>query len=121
MDGADDAARQQQRHGNEQPAEHEQPIGRENAAGEIGLAVVHQHGAEHRAGQRAPPADRDPDHGLDGIARGKFARVDDADLRNVERAGDPGHAGGQSEDEELVGLDPIAEKTGACFGIADGD
>src|SRR6516164_5260515 len=121
MDRADDAAWQQQRHGDEQPAEHEQPIGRENAAGEIGLAVVHQHGAEYRAGQRTPPADRDPDHGLDGIARGKFARVDDADLRNVERAGDAGHASGESKHQELIGLDPVAEKTGARFGIADGD
>jgi hypothetical protein len=93
MDRADDPARQKQRHRDEQATEHEQPIRRENAAGEIGFAVVHQHRAEHCAGERSPPADRNPDHRLDGIARREFARVDDADLRDVEGAGHACHAG----------------------------
>ena len=121
MDGADDAARQEQRHGDEQATEHEQPIRRENAAGEIGFAVVHQHRPEYGAGQRSPPADCDPDHSLDGIARREFARVDDADLRDVERAGDACHAGRQRENEHLISFDPVAEKTGARFGVANGD
>ena len=69
---ADDAARQQQRHGDEQRAEHEQPIGREESRREERLGVIHQHRADHRAGERAAAADRDPDHGLDGIGRARI-------------------------------------------------
>ena len=118
---ADDAARQEQRHRDEQAAEHEQPVRREHAGGEVGLGVVDQHRAEHRAGQRAAAADRDPDHRLDGIGRREFARIDDADLRHVERAGDARHAGRQREHEQLVGFDAIAEEARARLGVADGD
>ena len=117
--GADDAARHQQGGADEQAAQHEQPIRRQNAGGEIGLGVVDHEGAEHRAGERAAAADRDPDHGLDRVAGREFARIDDADLRHVERAGNARHAGRQREHEQLVGLDPVAEEAGARFGVAD--
>ena len=113
--------RQQQRHQDEQAAQHEQPVGRQHAAGERGLSVVHQDRADHRAGQRAAAADRDPDHRFDGIGRRKFARIDDADLRHVERAGDAGHAGRQREHEQLVGFRAVAEEPGARLGIAHRD
>ncbi len=92
---------------------------RQEARGEIGLGVVDDEGAQHRAGQRAAAADRDPDHRFDGIGRREFARIDDADLRHVERAGNAGHAGRQREHEQLVGLDPVAEEARARLGVAD--
>ena len=121
VEGADDALRQQQRHQDEQRAQHEQPVRRQRARGEEGLGVVDDDGAERRADQRAAAADRDPDHRLDGIARREFARVDDADLRHIERAGDAGHAGRQREHEQLVGFDAVAEEARARFGVADRD
>ena len=105
----------------EQPAEHEQPVGRQQAGGEIGLGVVDHEGAEHRAGERAAAADRDPDHRLDRIGRREFARIDDADLRHIERAGNARHAGRQREHEQLVVLDAIAEEARARFGVAHRD
>ncbi len=121
VEGADDALRQQQRHQDEQRAQHEQPVRRQRARGEDGLGVVDDDGAERRADQRAAAADRDPDHRLDRIARREFAGVDDADLRHIERAGDAGHAGRQREHEQLVGFDAVAEKPGAGFGVAHRD
>ena len=89
--------------------------------GEIGLGVVDDDRAERGADQRAAAADRDPDHRLDRVGRRELARIDDADLRHVERAGDAGHAGRQREDEQLVGFDAIAEEARAGLGVADRD
>ena len=102
-------------------AQHEQPVGREHAGGEERLCVVDDDGAERSADQRTAAADRDPDHRLDRIARREFARVDDADLRHIERAGDAGHAGRHREHEQLVGFDAVAEEARARFRIADRD
>jgi hypothetical protein len=108
-------------HRDEQSAENEQPIRREQSGGERGLGVIDQDGAEHGAGERAAAPDRDPDHRFDRIGGGEFARVDDADLRHIERAGDAGHAGRQREHEQLVGFHPIAEEARARFRVADRD
>ncbi len=121
VEGADDSLRQQQRHQDEQRAQHEQPVRRQRAGGEYGLGVIDDDGAERRADQRAAAADRDPDHRLDRVSRREFAGIDDADLRHIERAGDAGHAGRQREHEQLVGFDAVAEKPGAGFGVADRD
>src|SRR5579862_9418056 len=121
VQGADDAARQEQRHGDEQTTKYEQPIGREDSGGEVGFGVVDQNRAERRANQCAAAADGDPDHRLDRIAGLEFARIDDAHLRHVQRAGDAGHARGQSEYEELVGFDAVTEKPRPRFGVPDGD
>ena len=86
---ADEAARQEQRHEHEQRAERIQPDLRQRA-GEVGLGVVDEHRAGDRAVQRAAAADRHPDHDLDRVDRRELARVDDADLRHVQRAGDAG-------------------------------
>ena len=67
--GAHDAARQQQRHQHEQAAEQEQPVGRERAGRERGLAVVDDDRADHRADQRAAATDRDPDYDFNRIER----------------------------------------------------
>ena len=88
---ADNPARQQQRYRNEQAAQYEQPIRREPASGEEGLGVVHDEGTENGTGEGAAAANSDPDNRLDRIAGGKLARIDDADLRHVERAGNAGH------------------------------
>ena len=121
MHAADDAARQQQGHADEQAAEHVEPIRRQRRRGEIGLCVIDQNRAERRAGEGAAAADRHPDHGFDRIARRELARIDDADLRHVERAGNTGHTGRQCEHEQLVGFDTIAEKARARLGVADRD
>src|SRR5215475_7944854 len=120
-DGTDDTARQQQGHADEQAAEHKQPIGGECAGGEIRLAVVDNHGAEDRTRQRAAPSNRDPDHLLDGVGGCEFARIDEAHLGHVKRAGEARDAGGQREHEKLVRLNLVAEKAGTRFGIADRD
>ena len=117
---ADDAARQEQCHRDEETAQEKQPIRREQTGGEGGLRIIDQDRAQHRAGQRAAAADRDPDHGFDGVGRLEFARIDDADLRHIERAGDAGHAGRQREHEQLVGFHAIAEEARARFRIANG-
>ena len=93
----------------EQRAEREQPdLGQR--AGEPALGAVDDDRAERRADQRAAPADRDPDHDLDRVGRRELARVDDADLRHVERAGDAASTAETVEDEELVVLDAVAEE-----------
>jgi hypothetical protein len=56
-DEADDALRQEQRRGDEQRAEREQPEFREGR-GEIALAAIDRDGADDRPDQRAAPADR---------------------------------------------------------------
>src|ERR1700680_1282652 len=99
VQSADDAARQEQRHGDEQTTKYEQPIGREDSGGEVGFGVVEQNRAERRAQEWAAPADGDPNYRVDRIARLEFARIDDAHLRYVQRAGDAGHARRQSEYE----------------------
>ncbi len=121
LDRADDALRQQQRHQNEQCAEHEQPVRREETGREHGLGVINDDRAKRRAGQRAAAADRDPDDGLDGVAGRKFTGIDDADLRHVQRTGDAGHAGRQREHEQFVVLDTVAEKPRAGFRVTDGN
>ena len=78
-----------------------------------GLAEIDQHRAQDRAGQRAAAADRDPDHRLDRVGRRELARVDDADLRHVERPADAGHHRGQHPDHQLVGS-PAGSRGTAC-------
>src|SRR5882724_1640151 len=119
-DRSDDAARQEERDGDEETAEREQP-GFRYGAGEVALGEVDEDGPDRRSDQRAAPADRDPDHDFDRIGGRELARVDDADLRHIERAGDPGHAGRQHEDEQLVVFDAVAEEARAALGIAHGD
>ena len=51
----------------------------------------------------------------------ELARVDDADLRHVERAGDAGHHRRHDEGEELDVLDAVAEEARAALGVADRD
>ena len=55
------------------------------------------------------------------LAGRELARIDDADLRHVEGAGDAGHAGGDDEGEELYPLDAVAEEAGAALRVAHGD
>ena len=47
--------------------------------------------ARGRAVERAPPSDRNPYDDFDRIDRRELARVDDADLRHIQRTGDAGH------------------------------
>ena len=102
-------------------AEQEQPVRRQHPGGEIGLGVVDHDRAEHRAGQRTAAADRDPDHRLNGVAGRELARIDDADLRHIERAREARHAGGKREHEQLVGFNPVADEADTGLGIANGD
>ena len=54
------------------------------------LPKLTEHGADDRSEERAAAADRRPDDRLDRIGRREFTGIDDADLRHVERAGEPG-------------------------------
>jgi hypothetical protein len=85
---ADDALRQEQRDRDEHRAEHVEPELREGLR-EPALRAVDEERADDRADQGAAAADRGPDRDLDRRGRRHLARVDDADLRHVERAGDP--------------------------------
>ena len=67
------------------------------------------------------PADSHPDHHLDGIGRREFPRIDDSDLRHIKRAGHSCQTGREREHEELVALDPVAQKSGPAFRVPDGD
>ena len=117
---AKNAVRQEQRNGDEEAAEQEEPGGRKRG-GEIALRKVDEHCADDRTGKRGAAADRRPDDDFDRVGGRKLARVDDADLRHIERAGNSGHAGGDDEGEELHVLYAVAEEARAAFRVADGD
>jgi hypothetical protein len=82
------------------------------------LAKLTSDGADDRADQRAAAADRHPDHHLDGVGRGEFARIDDADLRHVERAGDPAIIAETTNTNSLYVLHPVAEEARPAFRVA---
>ena len=119
VDGADNAAGQEQGDEDEQAAEDEEPEFRRDG-GEGALAEIHQQRPDDRADQRAAAADRRPDDDLDGIDRGELAGIDDADLRHVEGAGNAGHHRRDGEGEELHMLGPPADEAGTAFGVAHG-
>src|SRR6185295_1961304 len=50
-------------------------------------------------------------NGLDGVRWRELGRIDDADLRHIQSAGDTRHAGGEHEHHEFMVLDPITEET----------
>ena len=89
-----------------------------NAAGEPALTAVDQPGAEQRAAQRSAPAHRHPDRHLDRVRRLHLARVDDSDLRDVERAGQTAQHRGQGPDEQLVVGRFVTAEAGLELGIA---
>src|SRR5215472_15424349 len=97
---ADNPPREYQRRQHEEAAEEEQPDLRRRA-GQPGLRQIDQHGANRRADQRAAAADRYPNRDLDRIAWRELARIDDADLRDVERPGYPGEHRRDREHEKL--------------------
>ena len=101
----------------EQAAQGEQP-GFRHHAGEHGLAVVHQDGADHRAVERGATAHRHPHHQLDGVERREFAGVDDAHLGHVQRPGNPGEYRADGEDPQLVVFGAVAQEAGAGFRVA---
>jgi hypothetical protein len=113
----DDPAREDQCRQDEQCAEDEQP-GFGCGTGQPGLRRVDKDGADDCPHQGAAPADRDPDRDLDRIAGREFARIDDADLRNIERAGNAGEHSRNSKDKQLGIGHRIAEKAHPTFGIA---
>ena len=114
----DHAARQEQGHEDEQQAEEEQPIlGKRH--GEHALRAVDDKRAEYRADEAAAPAHRHPDRDLDRVRRRHFARIDDAHLRHVERAGDAADHRGHGPDGELVVHRVVAGEHHARFGVAD--
>ena len=67
----------------------------------------------------AAAADRRPDRDLDRRRRRHLARVDDADLRHVERAGDAAHHRRERPDRELVAQRVVAGEHDAALGVAD--
>src|SRR5690606_22447389 len=81
VERADDALGQQNRDGDKEAAEEEEPDIRRRA-GEPGLGIVHQHGPQDGAVQVTAPADRHPDDDLNRVGRRELARIDDADLRH---------------------------------------
>ena len=117
LDQPQHALRQEDRHQDEHRAQHEEPgVGQRRR--QPALRRRDDQRPERRADQRAPPAQRHPDHDLDRVGRRELARVDDPDLRHVERAGDPGEHRRDGEDEELVVLDPVAEEPRPALGVA---
>src|SRR4026208_380922 len=64
---------------------------RGNRDGEEALRAVPQAGAEDRAGERAAPADRDPDRDLDRVGGRHLAPGDDADPRHGGGGGGGAH------------------------------
>ena len=98
---ARDAARQEQRDENEQQAEHEQPVFR--AALCVNQLLPRLTTAAPSTGpiERAAAAHRGPDRDLDRVGRRHLARIDDADLRHVQRTGDAADDRGQRPDEQL--------------------
>ncbi|EGE57973.1 hypothetical protein RHECNPAF_3500022 [Rhizobium etli CNPAF512] len=119
-DRADHALRQEQRDGDKEAAERKQPELREEA-GEDRLAAIDEDRADDRPDQRASPADRRPDDDFDRVGGREFARIDDADLRNVERAGYACHHRRDNEGEEFEMLDAVAKEARAAFGITHAD
>ena len=115
--GAKNALRHEERHRNKQPPQHKQPIFRELGR-EPAFAQIDRYGANDRADQGTASADRSPDNHFDGVGRGKFTRIDDANERHIKSSGDPGHHGRQGKDKQLHMLDAIAKKAGAAFRIA---
>src|SRR6478735_629119 len=96
-------------HDDEQRAQEEQPQVRRSGR-EVALGAVDDERANHRAHQRAATADGDPDDGFNRVGGLHLARVDDADLRNVESPGYPAQKGGQRPGEPLVGERVVARK-----------
>lgn len=87
-DDADNALREEQGDKHEDEAESVQPAVREDA-GEYGLRVVDEDRSDNRAVERGASADRNPDDDLNRVYRVELARVDDADLRDIERPAMP--------------------------------
>ena len=100
-------------------AENQQPEIRICAGGPA-LERVDADRADDRADERAAAAEGDPDDGFEGFLGGHFAGVDDADLRDEQRAGEGGDDGADDEDEELEIGGGVAGEEHAVFRIADG-
>ena len=118
VEQAHHAARQEQRHDDEQQAERVQPELRQRR-GEESLRVVHEHRAGRRAVQHAAASHGHPDHHFDGVDGLELAGIDDAHLRHIERAGDSGEHRREREDPQLVRLDAVADEARAALGVAD--
>src|SRR6185503_2592439 len=76
--------------------------------------------AEDGAEQIAPSANSAPDDGFEGFVGGHLTGVDDADLRDVERAAQSRDDGSEDEDEQLELRRRVAGEQDAVLRIADG-
>ena len=87
-DRPDDAAREDQRRQHEQAAQHEQPRSPERRRSARSWPRLTSTAPRIAPTSVPRPPTDDPDRDLDRVAGRELARVDDADLRHVERAGD---------------------------------
>ena len=88
--------------------------------GQQALEPVDPEGSHHGSDQSAPATHGDPDDHLDGGKHADTGGCDDADLPDVEGAGQSSQHGRDSEHEHLEGGGRVATEEHAGLAVADG-
>ena len=107
------------RYHNKKCAQGKQP-GIGQGAGQVTFGPVDCQGPCNSAVQGPPAAHGHPDHNFNGVDRGKFRRVDNAHLGDIQGTGYTGNGGGKDKDPQFYVFNIVPAKPYSILGIPYG-